>query len=99
MTSKKLCRHVIGTTHKPIAIVECNGSFFCNDKSLALLSDKEIEEYEDAQEDWLQKEAQVQEIIYSTIDQSNFHQVKGELTVANIWKRLTTIHSNKGAMF
>ncbi|KAG6903510.1 hypothetical protein C0995_005533, partial [Termitomyces sp. Mi166 len=38
-------------------------------------------------------------IIYSTVDQSTFHQVKGELTAADVWKKLMSIHGDKGAMY
>ncbi|KAG6884058.1 hypothetical protein C0993_001792 [Termitomyces sp. T159_Od127] len=59
LTSKKLCCHVIGTARKPVTIVKRDGSFYHDDKSLAPLLDKEIEEHEDALDDWLQKEAQI----------------------------------------
>ncbi|KAG6858957.1 hypothetical protein C0995_012656, partial [Termitomyces sp. Mi166 len=97
--SKKICQHVMGTTHKLVALVECDSSFFWDDNLLFLLLDKQLEEHEDAMEDWLQKEATVDDIIYTTVDQSTFHQIKGETTAATIWKKLTSIHSNRGAMF
>ncbi|KAG5335562.1 hypothetical protein C0989_001004 [Termitomyces sp. Mn162] len=50
-------------------------------------------------EDWLQREAQVCKIIYGTVDQLMFHQVKGKLTAAAVWKKLASIHGNKGAMY
>ncbi|KAG6887194.1 hypothetical protein C0995_000514 [Termitomyces sp. Mi166 len=82
--SKKLHRHVIGTTRKPVALVEHDGSFFWDDNLLLPLSDKQLEEHEDAMEDWLQKEAMVRDIIYATVDQSMFHQIKGEATAAAV---------------
>ncbi|KAG6871758.1 hypothetical protein C0995_000386 [Termitomyces sp. Mi166 len=45
------------TTHKPIVLVEHDGSFFQNDNLLFLLLNKQLEEHEDAMENWLQKEA------------------------------------------
>lgn len=50
-------------------------------------------------DNWFQKKAQVCKIIYSTVDQSTFHQIKREPTTAAIWKKLASIHSSKGAMY
>ncbi|KAG5334083.1 hypothetical protein C0989_004396 [Termitomyces sp. Mn162] len=97
--SKKLCQHVVGTAHKPVALVECDGSFFLDDNLLFLLLDKQLEEHEEVMEDWLQKEAMVPDIIYITVDQSTFHQTKEETTTTAIWKKLTSIHGNRDAMF
>ncbi|KAG6814622.1 hypothetical protein H0H87_007185, partial [Tephrocybe sp. NHM501043] len=46
-----------------------------------------------------QKEAQVWEIIYGSVDQSTFYQVKNKPTAAAVWKKLASIHTNKSAMF
>ncbi|KAG6893931.1 hypothetical protein C0995_015598, partial [Termitomyces sp. Mi166 len=97
--SKKIRRHVMGTMCKLVALVERDGSFFQDDNLLFLLLDKQLEEHEDAMEDWLQKEATVHDIIYATVDQSTFHQIKGETTATAVWKKLTSIHGNRGAMF
>ncbi|KAG5352070.1 hypothetical protein C0989_003995 [Termitomyces sp. Mn162] len=99
ITSKKLQRHLTGTACKLATLVEHDESFYWDNKSLALLSDKEIDDLEEAMEGWLQKEAQVHKIIYSTVDQLTFCQVKGEPTAAAIWKKLTSIHGNKEAMY
>ncbi|KAG6901157.1 hypothetical protein C0995_016364 [Termitomyces sp. Mi166 len=99
ITSKKLQQHVIGTMHEPVALVKCDGSFFWDDKSLFLLLDKQIEKHENIMEDWVQKEATICEIIYATVDQSTFHQIKGKPTAAAVWKKLTSIHGDKGSMF
>ncbi|KAG6888128.1 hypothetical protein C0995_010548 [Termitomyces sp. Mi166 len=80
-------------------LVKCSSSFFLNNNSLFSLLDKEIEKHEDAIKNWLQKEVMVCKIIYSTVDQSTFYQVKGELTAADVWKKLTLIHGDKGAMY
>ncbi|RDB27836.1 Retrovirus-related Pol polyprotein from transposon TNT 1-94 [Hypsizygus marmoreus] len=98
LTSKKLRRHVIGTARQPEELQERNGSFY-KEQMLNPLSDKELEEHEDAVEEWLQKEAQVREIIYGTVDQSTFLQIKNEPTAATVWKKLTSIHADKGIMF
>ncbi|KAH0583133.1 hypothetical protein H2248_011019 [Termitomyces sp. 'cryptogamus'] len=85
--------------HKLVMLVKCKGSFYHDDKSLAPLTNDQINEIKDAMEEWMQKEAQVHEIIYSTVDQSAFHQVKGEPTATDIWKKLMSIHGSKGAMY
>ncbi|KAG6857875.1 hypothetical protein C0995_004531, partial [Termitomyces sp. Mi166 len=61
--------------------------------------DMDIEDHKELMEEWLQKEAQVCKIIYGMVDQSTFHQVKGETTAAAVWRKLTSIHGNKGAMY
>ncbi|KAG6901407.1 hypothetical protein C0995_012326 [Termitomyces sp. Mi166 len=99
VTSKKLRCHLVGTTCKPVALIKHSGSFFLNNNSLFLLLDKEIKEHEDAIEDCLQKEVMVHKIIYSMVDQFTFYQVKGELTAADVWKKLASIHGNKDAMY
>ncbi|KAG6839662.1 hypothetical protein H0H87_000277, partial [Tephrocybe sp. NHM501043] len=99
LTSKKLRRHVMGKAHKPADLMEHEGFFFMGKNTLTPLSDKEIAAYKDEVELWEQKEAQVREIIYRSVDQSTFYQVKNEPTAAAVWKKLASIHANKGAMF
>ncbi|KAG6807500.1 hypothetical protein H0H92_007260, partial [Tricholoma furcatifolium] len=95
-TSKKLRRHVTGTARRPAELIERNGKFYLTaDEDAKPLSDTEIETQEELIETWLQKEAQVREIIYGTVDQSTFLQIKGEPTVAAVWKKLTSIHADK----
>ncbi|KAG5335143.1 hypothetical protein C0989_002207 [Termitomyces sp. Mn162] len=89
----------MGTTNKPVALIKHERFFYHDNRSLALLTDDQIDKIEDAMEEWLQKEAQVDEIIYSMVNQSTFHQVKGEPTTAAIWKKLTLIHGSKGAVY
>ncbi|KAG5639903.1 hypothetical protein DXG03_002523 [Asterophora parasitica] len=98
LTSKKLHRHVTGTTRKLEELTESGGVFFKRG-SLAPLSDKEVEVHEDEVNDWLQKQAQVWEVIYSTVDKSTFLQIKNKSTAADIWKKLVSIHADKGIMF
>ncbi|KAG6887905.1 hypothetical protein C0995_011655 [Termitomyces sp. Mi166 len=88
-----LCQHVIGTAHKLVALVKHDSFFFWD------VQDKQVKEHEDAMEDWLQKEATVHDIIYATVDQFTFHQIQEETTAAAVWKKLTSIHGNRGAMF
>ncbi|KAG6851606.1 hypothetical protein C0991_007699, partial [Blastosporella zonata] len=58
-----------------------------------------VEEYEGRINNWLQKEAQVWEFIYKTVNKSTFLQIKNKLTTAAVWKKLASIHMDKGAMF
>ena len=48
---------------------------------------------------WEQKEAQVRELIYNTVDNSTFLQLKGKKPASAMWKKLSSIHRNKGAQF
>ncbi|KAG6815603.1 hypothetical protein H0H87_000211 [Tephrocybe sp. NHM501043] len=99
LTSKKLCHHIIGKAPKLANLTEHKGFFFMGKNMLTLLLDKEIAAYKDEVELWEQKEAQVREIIYGSVDQSTFYQVKNEPTAAAVWKKLASIHTIKGAMF
>ncbi|KAG6851613.1 hypothetical protein C0991_007668 [Blastosporella zonata] len=81
LTSKKLRRHVTGTARRPADLVQHNGMFYLTaDDEAKPLTDTEIDAHEDQMENWLQKEAQDCEIIYGTVDQSTFLQIKGETT-------------------
>ncbi|KAG6901386.1 hypothetical protein C0995_012650 [Termitomyces sp. Mi166 len=84
---------------KPAELIKQDGSFHQNNNSLVPLSDTKIEEHDKLTKEWLQKEAQVYGIIYGTVDQSIFHQIKGEPTVATVWKKFVSIHGDKGAMY
>ncbi|RDB30590.1 Retrovirus-related Pol polyprotein from transposon TNT 1-94 [Hypsizygus marmoreus] len=55
LTLKRLCRYVIGTAHQPEELQERGRSFY-KVQMLNSLSDKELEEHEDAIKEWLQKE-------------------------------------------
>ncbi|KAG5338405.1 hypothetical protein C0989_007386 [Termitomyces sp. Mn162] len=97
--SKKLCHHLMSTVHKPAELVEHDGFFYQGTNLLVPMSDMEVEDYEKLIEEWLQKGAQVHKIIYSMVDQSTFHQVKGETIATTVWKKLALIHGNKDAMY
>jgi len=56
----------LGTVRKPVELREQNGSFY-KGSSLAPLSDKEVEDHEDMMDEWLQKEAQVREVIAAAV--------------------------------
>ena len=98
LTSKGLKRHVMGTARKPVALSEMNGDYFKPGR-LAPLSDEELEKHEQEQDLYDQHQATVHNIIYRTVDKSTFLQVKGEKTADMVWKKLTSIHANKGGMY
>src|SRR5436190_21131916 len=90
LMSKGLRRHVFGTAKKPSALVYLNGAFF-KPNSLSSLSDDELEAYEQEVDTFDQKQAQVHEVIYKTISQSTFLQIKDGTTAAKIWSKLIAI--------
>jgi len=60
------------------------------------LNDDKLKTIEKAMDQYEQKEASVREIIYKTISQSTFLQVKNELTAAKVWLKLVSIMQDKG---
>ena len=93
-----LRRHLLGTALRPQSLVERNGGFYLSG-STAKLSEDDLDKHETSVDSWEQKEAQVRELIHNTVDNSTFLQIKGEKTAAALWKKLTSIHGNKGAQF
>ncbi|KAF8222199.1 hypothetical protein L208DRAFT_1109898, partial [Tricholoma matsutake] len=91
LTSKGLCRHVMGTAHKPENLQESNGSFF-RANPLAPLTDEEIEKHEEMQDSYNQMQAAVHEVIYRTVDNTTFLQIKNEPNAAAMWKKVISIH-------
>ena len=96
--AKGLRRHLSGTARKPEDLKERNGNFF-KPRTESPLTDDQLEAHEKEIDDYEQKEATLREIIYGTIDRSTFVQIKGETTAAGIWKKLQSIHADKGSMF
>ena len=96
-TARGLRRHLVGTALKPSTLIEKNGKFFLDASDTTPLSDDAIDKHETSVDSWEQKEAQVRELIYNTMDNATFLQIKGEKTAAALWKKLTSIHGNKGA--
>jgi hypothetical protein len=98
LTSKGYRRHVQGTARKPETLTEHNGAFF-KKGSIAPLSDDELEKLEDARDLYDQAQAAVREIIYRTIDKTTFLQIKNEADAASVWKKVASIHSDKGSLY
>jgi len=63
------------------------------------LLDEAFEKLETSIDSWDQKEAQVRELIYNTVDNATFLQIKGEKDSAALWTKLGSIHGNKGPQF
>ena len=51
------------------------------------LSDKALNKLETSIDSWEQMEAQVHELIYNTVDNATFLQIKGEKTAAALWTK------------
>ncbi len=98
LTSKGLKRHVMGTARKLVVLTERDGDYY-KPGWLAPLSDEDLEKHEQEQDLYDQHQATVRDIIYRTVDKSTFLQVKGEKTADMVWKKLTSIHANKGGMY
>ena len=60
------------------------------------LTDTEVEALEKTADEYEQKEASVREVIYETISQSMFLQIKNEQTSAQVWSKLVSIMQEKG---
>ena len=98
ITSKGYRRHIQGIARKPETLDERNGAFF-KAGSLAPLSDDNLEKHEDARDLYDQAQAAVPEIIYRTIDKTTFLQVKNEVDAASVWKKVASIHADKGSLY
>jgi len=96
--AKGLRRHLSGTVHKLDDLEECDGEFY-KPRTMSAFTDAELEAHENEIDAYEQKEATLREIIYGTVDRSTFIQIKGETTAANVWKKLQSIHADKGSMF
>ena len=98
LTSKGLRRHIQGTARKPEPLVERNGAFY-KSGSLAPLTDDELEKYEETVDSYDQSQAAVREVIYRTIDKTTFLQVKNEVDAASMWRKVASIHADKGSLY
>jgi hypothetical protein len=95
LTSRGLKRHVTGTIKAPPEIEQRDDGEVYIKGMLKPLTEEEVEELEIKSDEHAQKQAQVRDIIYETISQSTFAQIKGEKTAADLWKKLVTINEQK----
>ena len=98
-TAQGLRRHLTGTMLQPPTIVKKAGKFYLSADDKVPLLGVALETHESSVDSWEQKESQVHKLIYNTVDSSSFLQIKGEKTAADLWKKLSSIHGNKGAQF
>ncbi|KAF8805315.1 hypothetical protein BYT27DRAFT_7104775, partial [Phlegmacium glaucopus] len=98
LTSKGFRRHVQGTARKPEQLIERNGSLF-KPGSIAPLNDEELEKHEEILDTYDQMQAAVREVIYRTIDKTTFLQVKNEIDAASMWRKVVSIHADKGSLY
>ena len=97
--ARGLHRHMVGTALKPSPVIKKNGKFYLPPDDTTPLSAEALDKHKNSIDSWEQKEAQVRKLIYNTMDNATFLQIKGEKTATALWKKLTLIHSNKGAQF
>ena len=98
LTSKGYRQHVLGIACKPERLEERNGSFY-KTTSLAPLTDDELEKHEETTDLYDQMQAAVREIIYRTVDKTTFLQIKNEADTASVWKKVASIHADKGSLY
>ena len=98
MTSKGYRQHVQGTVHKLETLNERDGAFY-KSGSLAPLSNGELDKHEELTDLYNQMQAAVWEIIYCTVDKTTFLQIKNEADAASVWKKVASIHAEKGILF
>jgi hypothetical protein len=79
-------------------LVERSGSFYRHG-ALAPLTDDELEKHEASQDTYDQMQAAVREVIYRTINKTTFLQVKNESDAAAMWKKVASIHADKGSLY
>jgi len=98
ITSKGLKQHLLGTAQKLVELREENGSLY---KGITPdpLAEEEIEKHEVEEDKYEQQQAAVCEVIYQTVDKSTFLPVKNETTAAAIWKKVISIHADKGLLY
>jgi hypothetical protein len=67
-TARGLRRHLVGTALRPADLVEKAGKFFLSASAETPLSAASVDAHETSIDLWEQKEAQVHELIYNTVD-------------------------------
>jgi len=98
-TARGLRHHMVGTVLKPSTVIERDEKFYLKTDDPEPLSEDALDKHETSVDAWEQKEAQVRKLIYNTVDNATFLQIKGEKTAAALYNKLTSIHGNKGAQF
>jgi NTP pyrophosphatase (non-canonical NTP hydrolase) len=95
LTHKGLKRHVLGTARVPDEI-EIRSSKSYKKGGIIELTEEQLDAIEKYTDEYEQREASVREVIYETISQSLFLQIKNEPTSARVWTKLISIMEKKG---
>jgi hypothetical protein len=95
LTHKGLKQHVLGTTRVPDEI-EIRSSKSYKKGGIIELTEEQLDAIEKYTDEYEQREASVREVIYETISQSLFLQIKNEPTSARVWTKLISIMEKKG---
>src|SRR5215471_4504867 len=98
LTQKGLRRHVIGNAKKPIEPELRDDGEYYLPKTMTALTEDELEELETKKDEYLQKEASIREVLYETVSQTTFMQIKNEPTSALVWQKLVTGFQGKGEL-
>ncbi|KIY46241.1 hypothetical protein FISHEDRAFT_29029, partial [Fistulina hepatica ATCC 64428] len=72
-----------------------DGKYYLPKASKPLSDDEANATWEKADE-WAQNEAKIREVIYETVDQTTFMQIKNEPTAAKMWQALAKITEGRG---
>ncbi|KAF8125390.1 hypothetical protein K438DRAFT_1648671, partial [Mycena galopus ATCC 62051] len=97
ITAKSLRRHGLGTAKAPAELILRDGEYFLPNR-IAPLSNDELEAHETKYDEYLQKQAQVRQIIYETVSEATFMRIKSRATAALMLSELISIYENKGEM-
>ncbi|KAF8137937.1 hypothetical protein K438DRAFT_2030902 [Mycena galopus ATCC 62051] len=90
-------RKWLGTAKAPAELILRDGEYILPNR-IAPLSDDELEAHETKYDEYLQKQAQVRQIIYETVSEATFMRIKSRATAALMLSELISIYENKGEM-
>jgi hypothetical protein len=91
-------RFIQGTARRLADLVERNGEYY-RQGTLSPLNNEELKKHEKEQDEYEQKQTSVREVFHRTVNKSMFIQVKNETDAAAVWKKIVSIHANRGSMF
>ncbi|KIY48024.1 hypothetical protein FISHEDRAFT_74021 [Fistulina hepatica ATCC 64428] len=96
ITKQGLCAQLAGRKVKPgEPEIHTDGKTYLPSGSKPL-SDEEADAAWEKADEWAQNEAKIREVIYETVDQTTFMQIKNEPTAAKMWQALAKITEGRG---
>ncbi|KZP32843.1 hypothetical protein FIBSPDRAFT_722184 [Athelia psychrophila] len=100
LASKRLWRHVDGSARKPpkIKLLAASPKGKGPARTSLTATEEQLEKVEKAFEDWIEKEAQARQVLYHCISDRRLLEVKNCVTVAEVWKKLCSMHEQKPQM-